>query len=241
MPAAVRVIRHGFTTMKRLLLAGLLALPGLMLTGTAVRAQCHGGACGTLGPGAAPVNAFWGCKHVGGCGAFCFTFLGSIHQHGPLFNYGPYQGYYPFQPYGDWTPDLKYVGPTWHAIPKHKLFDGLGGHCGRCGGLLDKLHGGCGKCGHGGEDGGCGWETYSKHTFKNVFHRLHPCAHKCGSKSCLDDCCNTATCADGTCDTVPAAPAPQADPSAPMLPEKPVATAGATGAIQQTGYPRRER
>ncbi|MGL4421614.1 MAG: hypothetical protein ACRCZF_13180 [Gemmataceae bacterium] len=81
--------------MRMLALAGLLSLPLLTVTATSAQAQFP--------------------NPQMGCGGFCFSFLGRIHQHGPLFNYGPYEGYYPFTPYGPWTSDLRYNPP----IPVH--------------------------------------------------------------------------------------------------------------------------
>lgn len=226
--------------MNRLLLAGLLALPVAVFSGTTAQAQCPGGRCGggfgTLGPGAAPTNAFWGSKHVGGCG-LCMGLFGRIHQHGPLFNYGPYQGYYPFQPYGDWTPDLKYTGPSWYAVERHHLFDGsrLGDRVG----LLNRLKGGCGHCGKG------GWGEYSKHTFRNVFHRLHPGAHRLGAECCLGGCgggnSGTSSCSQCGSPATPAPVAAPAQPTAPMPSDKPVATSNTAPELLQTSFPRRER
>ena len=223
--------------MKRLIVLGLLALPSLMATGSTADAQCSGPGCAG-GRGASPVGAFWGCSHAG-CGGFCFKFLGGIHQHGPLFNYGPYQGYYPFQPYGPWTSDLRYTGP-------HGDAGAYANGCGLCGGLLNRF-GACGKCGGGilGKlrggcgDGGCGWGEYSKHTFRNVFHRLHPCAHKCGAECCLDGGCATqatecSTCGNaGTCTNCTAGSATVNTSTA--------ATTAAPSELQLTGYPRTER
>ncbi|MCZ2341502.1 MAG: hypothetical protein LC104_06860 [Bacteroidales bacterium] len=225
--------------MNRLLLVGMLALPAALLGGTSAQAQCAGGRCGggfgTLGPGAAPTNAFWGSKHIGGCGV-CMGLFGRIHQHGPLFNYGPYMGYYPFQPYGDWTADLKYTGPSWYAHERHQLFNGLGlrDRCWGCGGLFDRLKGHCSHCGHG------GWGEYSRHTFRNVFHRLFPGAHKHGSGCCFD---STGSTGCQQCNS-PAPTAPQAapaQPAAPKLLEKPVASTSTNPELLQTSFPRRER
>lgn len=114
-----------------------------------------------------------GC-HQHGCGGFCFRFLGSIHQHGPLFNYGPYAGYYPFEPYGPWTAQLQYTGPRpgdivgcgWHGLGCKK--------CGKCGGH---------HC-RGGDCGSDAWGDYASGTLKNVFDRTHPRCHKAKCGSC---------------------------------------------------------
>jgi len=95
-----------------------------------------------------------------GCGTFCVCHFGKMHQHGPLYNYGPYEGYYPFAPYGPWTSDLRY-NPQCNN--------------GNCGGgrtpILNK-----GNCGS--------WGSYASGTFKNIFHRTHPCSAKAGCSSC---------------------------------------------------------
>ena len=155
--------------MKRTLPAGLLGLAlSLASTGTAAAQDP-----GCISPaGLRPYAA--GCSHLG-CGGFCFRFLGSIHQHGPLFNYGPYYGYYPFEPYGPWNAQLQYTGPRpsdiigcgWH---------GLGGKCGKCGGKHCK----------GGKGGDCGgsWGDYATGTLRNVFHRTHPRCDKAKCGSC---------------------------------------------------------
>ncbi|CAN5288734.1 hypothetical protein BH11PLA2_BH11PLA2_10670 [soil metagenome] len=103
-----------------------------------------------------------------GCGAFCICNFGKMHQHGPLYNYGPYSGYYPFAPYGPWNSDLT-----------------RNNNCasGNCGGKKLNLH--LPQLGHKSGCGTGGWSHYSLSTFKNVFHRTHPCSHKAG--------CNTYT------------------------------------------------
>lgn len=147
--------------MRRMLWAGLLALPLVVLSNAPVAAQgCASGGCPPYG-GLFPSLPAWGGPLRGSpvhCGDFCMRLWGAAHQHGPLFNYGPYSGYYPFEPYGPWTSDLRYNPAT---------------GCGRCG-LL-----GCGgRCGDG--LGGlfhrdrCGG-NYALTTFRNVFSRLHPC------------------------------------------------------------------
>lgn len=172
--------------MRRMLGAGLLALPLVLSAGTAAKAQgCATGNC----PSGMSAGLFgWGGPHRGSpwnCGAICMKFFGAIHQEGPLFNYGPYTGYYPFEPYGPWTADLRYNGPR----------DGACGACGRfgcggrCGGLGDRLGGlfhrdGCGR-------GGCGYATS---TFHNVCARLHL------KKGCKGGGCGEVVAASSSCD-----------------------------------------
>jgi hypothetical protein len=95
--------------MRRLTLAGLLALPAVLFFESSAQAQCTGPGCSPIPAGIS--NPFASCKYLG-CGGFCFRLFPGLHQEGPLFNYGPYYGYYPFEPYGPWTSDLKYTGPT---------------------------------------------------------------------------------------------------------------------------------
>ncbi len=150
--------------MRRMLLAGLLALPLVLTTAADAAAQgCATGNCPPgFGGGAGPVRS-----NPWQCGIFCFKLFGALHQDGPLFNYGPYSGYYPFAPYGPWTADLRYTG----------------GGCGHCG-----LRGCGGRCGGGlnlgglfHRDRGCnGCNSYSLSTFRNVFSRLHLFHKDCG-------------------------------------------------------------
>jgi hypothetical protein len=219
--------------MKRLFFVGLAAMPLLWVATPSASAQCYGEGCGfgghghgggtlSLGPGAAPTNAFWGAKHLAGCGAFAFRFLGPIHQHGPLFNYGPYSGYYPFEPYGMWSSDLKYHGP-WYYPVEH-------GHHG----LFGRLRGGCLGCDR-------GWKGYARHVFHNVFHRLHPGAHRFGMTSCLSGDCSTNP---GTCSSCGGAAVLGETTSAPTLTSESVSDRPALavpGELQLTSHPRRER
>ena len=165
--------------MKRTLPAGLLSVVlSLAAAGTA-SAQAPGYGPAGPGPGcsAAPVRPYSAGCHQHGCGGFCFRFLGSIHQHGPLFNYGPYYGYYPFEPYGPWNAQLQYTGPRpsdvvgcgWHGL--------FGGKCGKCGG-----HHGRGGCALDGD----GWGSYASSTFRNIFDRTHPRCHKAKCGNCGD-------------------------------------------------------
>ena len=152
--------------MKRTLLAMLLALPALALSSPDAAAQCS------------PL------------GGPCFRIFGGMHQHGPLYNYGPYAGYYPFAPYGPWDSNLNYTGPR----PGDQAACGRGG-CGRgglggngcgaggCGaggfgGLFSRGDSGCSTCGGGVGGGLSGLGAYAGATFKNVFFRSHPLAHR---------------------------------------------------------------
>jgi len=159
--------------MKRMLWAGLLALPLVLASTSAASAQgCGSGGCPPgfgFGGGAARSNPF-------GCGAFCFKIFGALHQEGPLFNYGPYSGYYPFEPYGPWTSDLRYNGPTNGACSHCGLFGrGCGARgCATFGGFGGLFHRdrACNTCG-----------GYAFSTFRNVFSRLHP-FQRCASAGC---------------------------------------------------------
>lgn len=181
--------------MKRMFAAGLFALPLFLAGGSSAQAQCAGGGCGG-GPGGGLPGFFFGTKSFAACGGACSYFFPHMHQHGPLVNYGPYSGYYPFEPYGPWTSDLRY-----NYTPP----------CKHCGGKLGG--GGCGSCG-----GGRGWGDYAKDTFRNVFHRCHPTAHKCGQS--FGGCGTPGGCGSGH---AAATAEPQPNP------------------VLQTSYPRRER
>lgn len=194
--------------MKRMIAAGLLALPALLLAGPAARAQdCYGG----FGAGGPAPSGGTGCR-------FCFRlFGGAFTQEGPLFNYGPYSGYYPFAPYGPWGSDLSYHGGGAGGCGgagsvcgwNHNLFGrhgrGHGGHgncgVGGCDGGRGFGHGGLGHgrlglgggfghsdCGAGGCGGSGGWGQYSMTTMRGVFHRCHPLGHraKLSTGSCAE-------------------------------------------------------
>ncbi|MCU0702362.1 MAG: hypothetical protein MUF18_00015 [Fimbriiglobus sp.] len=160
--------------MRRMLWAGLLALPVVLAMAEPVKAQ----GCASCGPFAAGrPNAWSGSPFRGpfGCNGFCLSLFGTWLQDGPLVNYGPYEGYYPFTPYGPWTSDLRYTGPARR---------GGGGtpSCGWCG------RGGCGGgCGVGGHLSGllhkreCG--NYALATLRNVGHRCQPCGSGCATPS----------------------------------------------------------
>jgi len=176
--------------MKRTLLAMLLALPALALTSSEAPAQCS------------PL------------GGPCFRLFAGIHQHGPLYNYGPYAGYYPFAPYGPWDSNLNYTGPR---PGDQAACGGRGcghGGCGRGGcGAGACGSGGCGAAGFGGLFAGlhsrgescatCGGGTlsglgaYAGATFKNVFFRSHPLAHR-GKISTGCSACSAAPVGCGT-------------------------------------------
>lgn len=201
--------------MKRIFAAGLLALPLLLAGGSTASAQCASCGGGFAGLPGYSFGSNYLRAGTGYCGGTCSRLFPHIHQHGPLVNYGPYQGYYPFEPYGPWTSDLRYNAP-----PCKHWGDGLGGLFGNL-----KCHG-CGKHGCDGGDG-CGgkhdWNRYARDTFKNVFHRCHPTAHKCGHK--FDGC--------GSCSTPCGKPGCGGCAQAPVQPE--------ANPVMQTSYPRRER
>ena len=197
--------------MRRMLFAGMLALP-FLLTASAASAQAPGcntpGGCGNAAAGAnfgygfgagTGTGSYRGPFHGLGLGvpphgAFSigFRILPLIHQHGPLVNYGPFEGYYPFEPYGPWTSDLKYTGslqaPPGH-FALHQAGFGGGAPTGRL--RLNEITGGAG----GGFGGGvrhspCGscssghsWGSYSMATQKNVGHRVHG-HHRGGCSDC---------------------------------------------------------
>ena len=156
--------------MRRMLWAGLLALPVLLACADVAEAQ----GCASCGPfvgGGRPSGWSTGGGPFGG-GGFCLRLFGNTLQDGPLVNYGPYEGYYPFEPYGPWTSDLRYTGPT------SRRPEG-GGACNSCG-----LRGCGGRCG-GLNLGGLlvhkkETAAYALSTFRNVFHRCNPCGKGCG-------------------------------------------------------------
>jgi hypothetical protein len=178
--------------MRRMLLAGMLALPFLLATAATSAAQAPGCAA-PGGGGVGAVGANFGYGYGAGTGGyqgpFCGLFLGVppaghfsagfrifplIHQQGPLVNYGPFAGYYPFEPYGPWTSDLKYTGSL-QAPPGHFARHG-GGIGGAATGhiRLSELSGG---------GGGHTWGSYSLATLKNVGHRIHG-PHHGGCSNC---------------------------------------------------------
>ncbi len=180
--------------MRRMLLAGMLALPFLLATAATSAAQAPG--CAPNGIGAVGSNFGYGYGSGGYKGPFHGLFLGVppaghfsagfrifplIHQEGPLVNYGPYSGYYPFEPYGPWTSDLQYTGSL-QAPPGHfarhsgtgatghiRLSELSGGGFGHHGGIH---HSPCGSC-----SSGHTWGSYSLATLKNVGHRVHGSHH----------------------------------------------------------------
>ena len=162
--------------MRRMLWAGLLALPMMLATTETASAQWCGGGCATPGVWGAPKsNPF-------GCGLFCFRLFPGLHQEGPLVNYGPYYGYYPFEPYGPWTSDLRYTGPTSKGYAHCGLL-GRGGGCGHSGcglHLFGWLH----------RERGCGSGLNLWHS---LVSRLHPgCRSGCGvaASGCNTGCIN---------------------------------------------------
>ena len=185
--------------MRRMLLAGMLALPFLLATAATGSAQAPG--CATPGGGAPGANFGYGYGAATGTGGyrgpFCGLFLGVppfspfsagfrifplIHQEGPLVNYGPFSGYYPFEPYGPWTSDLQYTGSL-QAPPGHfARHGGIGGFGGGGGAAatgrlrLNELSGGAPDIGH-------SWGSYSLATLRNVGHRVHGHHHHRGECS----------------------------------------------------------
>lgn len=137
--------------MRRMLWAGLLALPLLLAAAEPAKAQtcascANRGLVHPLGWYNEPFHGPFGCN------GFCFKFFGTWLQDGPLVNYGPYEGYYPFEPYGPWTSDLRYTGPT-----SRNPYTGGGG-------LFHRQ----------------AFGDYALSTFRNVFRRTHPCSGGCG-------------------------------------------------------------
>ena len=159
--------------MRRMLWAGLLALPMLLAAADTAKAQ----GCSTCGPfaGTGRPMGWYGPQGPFGCNGFCLKLFPTWLQDGPLVNYGPYEGYYPFAPYGPWTADGRYTGPRSRG--------GDGAACGLCG-----RHGCGGACGGGGGLGGhlgglfhkqqCG--DYAMSTYRNVFSRVHAGCKSCG-------------------------------------------------------------
>lgn len=176
--------------MTRYALAGLLAIPALLGSVQSAAAQC------------------FTCMSYGNC----------IHQHGPLYNYTPGYGGYGCgrgcYNGGNHAPMSRGGFGDGHGLFHGGLFGKHG--CGACGsgwghgggGLFHGNGGGlfhkndCNSCGSG------GWGHYALSTFRNVFHRCHPCG---GGRS---GGCSTGTC--GGCTTCSAtAPAPPAAPATP--------------------------
>jgi hypothetical protein len=163
--------------MSRYVLAGLLVLPALLISSSSAKAQC----------------------------LTCMSFGKFIHQHGPYYNYsaagcGGY-GYGCGAGYGC------YSGGN-HAPMSRGWIGGGGlfGHGGGCGygggwghgggwahgGGLFHHNNGCNSCGRG------GWGHYALSTFRNVFHRCHPCGRSGGwdhgySSAGCSTCGTTAT------------------------------------------------
>ncbi len=187
--------------MRRMLLAGMLALPFALATAAPAAAQGPGcgrpGGCGNsiapnfgagYGSGSGGHHHGVFCSLAGGCppaGPFSvgFRIFSRIHQDGPLVNYGPYEGYYPFQPYGPWTSDLRYTGPLTAAGGGGTAATGLlrlsefsGGAGGR--GFGGVRHSPCGTC-----SSGHTWGSYSLATLSNIGHRINPWQHR-GTQGC---------------------------------------------------------
>jgi hypothetical protein len=146
--------------MRRMLWAGLLALPIMLATADAANAQ----GCSSCGPlaGVGRPNGWTGTPGPFGSAGFCMKFFGTWHQNGPLVNYGPYEGYYPFTPYGPWTSDLRYTGPS-HRFPTGTGYSEPIGN--RLLGLVNQRP---------------RFGEYAMNTFRNVFARVQPCSKGCG-------------------------------------------------------------
>lgn len=93
-----------------------------------------------------------------GCGTFCVCHFGKMHFHGPLYNYGPYYGYPPYTNNCNngncGSGNCGWNRPNWFTRDR-----------------------GCDSCGQ-------SWNRYAKHTWKNIFHRTHPCSNKVGCTGC---------------------------------------------------------
>jgi hypothetical protein len=196
-------------------LAGLMALPLLL---------AHSGTA----------NAQFPSRH--GC-AGCMAFGARMHQHGPLYDYSSLYagcGYGYGGGYGGGG-----CGPAGcfglNRAPMSRGFYGGDGsglfHRGDCGGGLFSgglLHGGLlhGGLLHGGlfhrgcDSCGGGWGRYAVSTFRNVFHRCHPLASRCGHS------CDVSYGTTGGCSTcgagapAPVAPVTPANPAPAAMPTK---------------------
>lgn len=142
--------------MTRIALAGLLALPALFLTSNSASAQCFGG-----------------CN-------VCMTFGNRLHMHGPLYNYTPgYGGGYGCGSGYGCGYGCNSGSNRW---PMSRGWAGSNCGTGHCGGGL--FSGGLGLFHHNSECSTCGyggWGHYAVSTFRNVFHRVHPFASRCGN------------------------------------------------------------
>jgi hypothetical protein len=170
--------------MKRVVLAGFLALALGALTGGRAQAQMN-----------SPYK----------CGVICLNLFPHIHQHGPLYNYGPYYGYPPFEPYGPWTSDLRYNGQCGNG--------NCGGHGWGLNWNLGLRNRGCDSCGTGGW-GHYSRITFNNifHRTHPLAHRCgQSCGLSCGSASTGCSSCGGHTAAAAPA-AVPAAPAQAAQP-----------------------------
>lgn len=173
--------------MRRILGAGLLALPLMLVLGQSANAQGVGcntpGGCGASAGYGGGYGAGFGAANCGygfGASLVRFRLFPCIHQEGPLVNYGPYSGYYPFEPYGPWTSDLRYTGPTGKigsaATGRLRIGDLSGGGRSGFGGVR---HSPCGTC-----SSGHNWGSYAVATLGNIGHRINPWANRgCGTCS----------------------------------------------------------
>lgn len=119
-----------------------------------MKAFCLAGLLACTACFVSPSNAQ--AQHQGpyGCGTFCICKFSRMHFHGPLVNYGPYFNY----GYGN-------AGNC-----NDRLFDGW-----QFGSLFNRNN--CNGCGH-------TWRHYARDTWRNIFHRTHPCCPKTACGSC---------------------------------------------------------
>jgi hypothetical protein len=160
--------------MSRYALAGLLAIPALLGSVQSASAQCF----------------------------TCMSYGNFIHQHGPMYNYSAgYGGYGCGYGNGCYSGgNHAHMSRGWIGGGHGGLFGHGGNGCGwGHGGGLFHGHGGglfhkndCNSCGRG------GWGHYALSTFRNVFHRCHPCGRSGGwdqgySSAGCSTCGTTAT------------------------------------------------
>ena len=160
--------------MRRILLAGMLALP--LVLAMVSSAQAQGPGCGMPGGNCGPG---YGSASSSGY-SVRYRLFSCLHQDGPLVNYGPYSGYYPFEPYGPWTADLRYTGPLTSSLGggtaatgRLRLNEISGGGFGGFGGFGGVRHSPGGTC-----SSGHTWGSYSLATLKNIGHRINPWHHR---------------------------------------------------------------
>ena len=154
--------------MSRYALAGLLALPALLASSNAVQAQCL--TCLAFGKFIHQHGPYYNYSAAGGgygCGAGYGCYSGGNHAHMSRGGFGDGHGLFHGGLFGHGNSCG--TGGCGHSGWGHGGGWGYGGgffHGGGGGGLF---HHGCNSCGHG------GWGHYALSTFRNVFHRCHPC------------------------------------------------------------------